>query len=234
MRRLEGSISVCDLFITSVEHRHVARLAEATLPAKVLEKSENRHQLSDRMAFLAGRLMIQQFIGSIDLLQKKQFGKPYLLGKPCFNLSHSGGLLLFAISKQGEIGVDAEQELPIELNDFQSVLHSNEKAYIQSSSKRFFEIWCRKEALLKCLGIGLHDHMNRIDVTADLHYDDQNYYGIDMKIGNHYQASMVWAYPAQHLQIHWGSFQADGFVVTKQMLRDGQSLQSPLLLGMES
>ncbi len=98
------------------------------------------------------------------------FGKPSLADNTTgiqFNLSHSGDLAVIAVARGSEVGVDVEQireDLPLEEmaeNYFEPeeiweirTLRGPEKAW------KFFEIWTKKEALLKAGGIGIGDGLN--------------------------------------------------------------------------
>lgn len=70
--------------------------------------------LPDRAAMreaehLVGRRLICRVLRCTpEALRIKENGKPYLPGGPCFSLSHSGGLVLLAVSDEGEVGCDTE------------------------------------------------------------------------------------------------------------------------------
>ena len=78
-----------------------------------------------------------------------------------FNTSHSEDLFLVASSFEAVPGIDVELERPIP--DLDSLLpricSPTERDLLQEtdsfSSSRFLEIWTRKEAVLKALGLGL-------------------------------------------------------------------------------
>src|ERR1700730_6968707 len=94
-------------------------------------------------------------------------------GKPCldrhssthglyFNISHSNGLAMFAITRLGEIGVDREfiQYLPHLKSIAAQCFHPRELAglsrlTLNEQRRTFFRCWSRKEALFKATGEGL-------------------------------------------------------------------------------
>jgi len=90
-------------------------------------------------------------------------GKPRLPGGELqFNLSHSGGLALVAISKDRPVGVDVERVEPA--RDFLALakraLNEEDFAAVRAAaagdrSAVFYAAWVRHEARLKCLGVGL-------------------------------------------------------------------------------
>lgn len=91
-------------------------------------------------------------------------GKPALAApaRMDFNMSHSGGLAVFAVAASCEIGVDLEQIRP--LQDMQSIADrffcSEEAAELRSlpanqRERGFYLCWTRKEAYIKAIGDGL-------------------------------------------------------------------------------
>ena len=101
-------------------------------------------------------------------LKRKYIGEYYLSkdDKPLssdkyFNISHSGGVIALAISKDYPLGIDIEV-----IRDYKDDLAkyiSNEEEYKYiTDNKSFFEIWTSKEALVKCLGSGLSTNIKEI------------------------------------------------------------------------
>jgi 4'-phosphopantetheinyl transferase len=94
---------------------------------------------------------------------KHSKGKPYQLNDPClfFNISNSGDCCVFAVSRNGEVGVDLEKIRP--LDDLDELIRKNfspkEQAVINRQPKerlhRFFKFWTIKEAFLKAIGEGM-------------------------------------------------------------------------------
>jgi len=94
-------------------------------------------------------------------------------GKPCladaqpgdalfFNLSHSGNVILFGVTRGGEIGIDIEYiKKSIRAEKLARRFFSlHEHAYISSLPARhqheaFYRAWTRKEAFLKATGRGI-------------------------------------------------------------------------------
>lgn len=96
-----------------------------------------------------------------------RWGKPALAchepeSRICFNLSHSHGAALYAVTRDRSVGVDLEQMRP--LPDIEPLakrfFSQREFAVIDSLSRAqkqvaFFKGWTRKEAYLKATGEGL-------------------------------------------------------------------------------
>ena len=101
-------------------------------------------------------------------------GKPYCRDGPAFNVSHSGGHLLIALSRTGRLGVDIEimNELPEMDGVMASHFSSGERSRILQHTpgqrlKAFYRCWTRKEALVKALGGGLTLPLHQFSVDVD-------------------------------------------------------------------
>lgn len=102
--------------------------------------------------------------GSADpQLVKGEHGKPRLAaGGPEFNLSHSGGIALVAVSAERPVGVDVEEVRPDRdpLALAERALGPEDIAAVRAADPGerdlvFHRRWARHEARLKCLGVGI-------------------------------------------------------------------------------
>ena len=106
-----------------------------------------------RLFSQAGRFLLQSLLNELfpwenDALKSirySKFGRPYIEGVSFdFNISHKEDLVVCAINTMGLIGVDIEKELPVELNEYQSVLSHSEMLDIHKSKNPltfFYELW---------------------------------------------------------------------------------------------
>ncbi len=100
-------------------------------------------------------------------------GKPQTSGLK-FNVSHSGGLAVYAFTRDREIGVDVE-EIRADIAREQIAerfFSANEVRVIRSAPEkeqalRFFRCWTRKEAYVKALAEGLTIPLNSFDVSIE-------------------------------------------------------------------
>ena len=112
------------------------------------------------------RILLSNYLGISPLkvkLGRHSKGKPYSLDDRSlfFNMSNSGGLCVFAFSRDSEIGVDIEKKR--NLSDLQDLIKKNFtsseiKFITQDQNKkleRFFRFWTIKEAYLKAIGEGM-------------------------------------------------------------------------------
>lgn len=103
-------------------------------------------------------------------------GKPYFKYIPdlFFSISHSGDITVVAIGDT-PLGVDIEKIKKADLRVIKRFL-KEEADYIteKDSNHRFFEIWTKKEAYLKCKGTGISGGLNSINVL-DLPFETTVY-----------------------------------------------------------
>ena len=107
-----------------------------------------------------------------------KFGKPSLAEKYKrlnFNLSHSSECSVLAFSPNSEIGIDIEKIDPEFEFDLIAKAHFSEAenrfidAGQHESSKRFYTLWTRKEALLKAIGTGIGENLD-VEVFRNVNY----------------------------------------------------------------
>ena len=101
-------------------------------------------------------------------------GKPFISDFDLtFSLSRTKNMFAFVIGKHDQIiGIDIEQIKPvidfknISLNYFSLEEHQWISSFknAEDQKRTFFEIWTRKEALLKALGVGLSNDLMKVHV----------------------------------------------------------------------
>jgi 4'-phosphopantetheinyl transferase len=104
-----------------------------------------------------------------------EFGKPRLDGNWGieFNMSHGDGIVLIALSRGQQIGVDVEGMRPVSerAEIVRRYLHPGEAADLvrlggREAEAAFFRCWSRKEAVVKALGRGMNLDLHRYRVTC--------------------------------------------------------------------
>lgn len=142
------------------------------LPSDEKDRANKFVFAKDRLHFIAARGELRKIIGGYLGMSPEEvkfsvrhYGKPYLSSDDeglKFNLSHSRGIALIAVSGGREVGVDVEC-VNTDFDVFSiapSVFSAAEVERIRSLSsdvqaETFFAGWTRKEALLKAMGDGL-------------------------------------------------------------------------------
>lgn len=132
------------------------------------------------VAHAALRSMLGQYlnVNPRDILfTTNDYGKPSIVYPPAgthlyFNLSHSGGLALYAFAYGRQVGVDVEyMRAGIEYNELATHSFSAQEcaalyalpADVQEEA--FFLCWSRKEAYIKARGKGLSLPLDQFDVS---------------------------------------------------------------------
>jgi 4'-phosphopantetheinyl transferase len=126
-----------------------------------LDRAGRFHFEKDRVAFILARgflrTMLGRYLGGEVHFVYGSHGKPALdRAGPCFNLSHTGGLVILGLTLESEIGVDVERIRSIENRDAIAERYFSASEYGQVlSDEVFFQCWTRKEAYIKAVGGGL-------------------------------------------------------------------------------
>lgn len=160
------------------EFRHFLNLSEK-------RRADRFHFQHDQAHFTVGRGMLRLILSrylatdprSLDF-DYNQYGKPALAKKLQsriqFNVSHSHGIALIAVTLDAEIGVDVEwirpefAELKIANRFFSPEEVQALKRLPESAQKGgFFNCWTRKEAFIKAKGKGLSLPLNQFVVSLD-------------------------------------------------------------------
>jgi len=95
-----------------------------------------------------------------DEIYFNEYNKP-ISNKYLFNISHSNGLVIFAITNKYDIGIDIELIRDVKENLIKYISNDDELKYIDNE-KKFYEIWTSKESIVKSLGKGLFKKVNEI------------------------------------------------------------------------
>ena len=141
------------------------------------------------------RLILGNYTG-IDpknlTISYSQFGKPFLSFPEnsgiYFNLSHSGNLLLIAVTAGKQLGIDVEKiEASIDITGIAPLVFSAEEQVALSHSAdpihEFYELWTEKEAILKSSGLGFSYPANRFSVNKSKEHRSLQEYSKDLPSG---------------------------------------------------
>lgn len=162
--------------------RDVRSLARV-LCAEELERARRLRFARVRDRFIVERGALRHLLGQYAVIEpgRLQFryglhGKPALTGDGgavCFNVSHSQGVALVAVTRGRELGVDVERIRPMFAVDriAERFFAAREAAMLRAlppSEKQvaFFLCWTRKEAYIKAVGDGLARPLDRFEVSV--------------------------------------------------------------------
>jgi 4'-phosphopantetheinyl transferase len=143
--------------------------------------------LKDRLAFSAGRLLIRKLLSQYGTeppggwsLVENAYGKPAIAPKSGsedirFNISHSTGVVVAALARERDIGVDVELVV-YEEGDYLDLARTQftatefkllEALHGRQRSEAFFSLWTLKESYAKARGIGLSLSMSDFAFSLD-------------------------------------------------------------------
>lgn len=135
---------------------------------------------TDRQRFAAGRGQMRQILSvycqiapeALQFHQNPQ-GKPALVDHPmCFNLSHSSDVAVLAVTHGQAVGIDLETNT--RQADYTNIARrffapSETEALLAltptQQAQAFLNIWTRKEAYIKALGVGLSIPLDSFTVS---------------------------------------------------------------------
>jgi 4'-phosphopantetheinyl transferase len=179
-----NEVKLCRVDLDAICHEETRW--EKLLSADERQRASRFRFPRDRQHFIAARAMLRTFLGnylSADpaavSFSYSEKGKPRLsqnhaVSGLSFNLSHSGGVALYAFSLHRDLGVDVEHiRRDFEVNGiarrFFSVYEQKQLAELPAADKpeAFFRCWSRKEAYIKATGDGLSLPLSQFDVSLN-------------------------------------------------------------------
>jgi len=141
---------------------------------------------TDRRLRFAAVCLLTELVGELPdtgsgiSIKSDHYGRPQLHGveKADISVSHSGEIVVCALSTQGSIGIDIERERPVEIGDFVRVFPESLWTWLhhghlssgdgrEPDNRRFFHAWTRLESVIKAHGKGLGSPL------GDFVFDDQ-------------------------------------------------------------
>jgi 4'-phosphopantetheinyl transferase len=137
------------------------------MPAVVRNNIARSKRWQNRQAILYGRLLLTAGLKLFDSsfsceglsnMEFSEHGRPYLEGRPDFNISHSGGCVVCAVSDTGKVGIDVERIREIKTADFYRYMPEACLAANDNPAERlalFYDCWTMKESAVKADGRGI-------------------------------------------------------------------------------
>lgn len=169
---------------------------------------------SDRLTSLLGLYLLKccaqaENIADFSLLNVEypHNGKPFYNAKHSnfdFNISHSENLVVVAASNSVKLGVDVEKIRRLKSLKFRKIMRPEELGAIQDNPKLFFELWSKKEAVVKAANtVGLA-RMRDVALRAQLAVlDETTWYLRDITLSDwlqeNYAIHMATSEPVEEL-----------------------------------
>jgi 4'-phosphopantetheinyl transferase len=227
IRKLSG-INL-QIYIASYENAVSAVLEQqylAMMPTKLCASMARYKRWQDRQATLFGKLLLlkalrkifhDDWMHKLQSLEVSRHGKPFIHGGPEFNISHSEGMVVVAVTRQKAIGIDIEKIRAINISDFShylpevATLHKNNTA--EQANILFFDCWTRKEAVLKGCGKGLLAPLEHVVLKDDTAlYCDTTWFLKKLLLDEQYCCHVATAQPPEHVAIEYVNLMNDEFL----------------------
>lgn len=122
-----------------------------------------------------------------------------------FSLSHGEGRVVCAISTQGAVGIDVETVGQLLAEEFHLYLSTAERSWAGRSSRRFYSVWTRKEAVVKAASEQGLREVARVDTTPSERtaaYDGRLWQTLAVPVGRRHVAHLALAELPKDLVFH--------------------------------
>ncbi len=144
------------------EHLPPLSMEEQALALQYKRKVDQEHFILRHQLL---RELLRKYSSSFSLAFSR-LHKPYLReGGLFFNASSSEEHMAFIFSRTSPVGIDIETIRPLPYLDemVESYFSEEERTFLSHGNplRRFFNIWTRKEAVLKALGVGMVDDLKK-------------------------------------------------------------------------
>lgn len=176
----DSSVDIWNIDINQENYNKCLKLI-SFLSTREKETANSFKFEKDIIRFVISHVVMRLLIGSYTRLNPEELIFNYnLYGKPSisidkkinFNLSHSHNKSVISFYKD-EIGIDIEyiNELT-EIDELtELVLSKQEQLILEELSgdrkiRKFFDLWTKKEALIKAGGLGISDNIKNIDLYS--------------------------------------------------------------------
>ncbi len=146
------------------------------LPGHLRSRYHSYRFEADSKRFLLGKMLLRYGLDRLgmqhlefDRLRLSVENRPHFDWPVDFNLSHSGDQVVCAISTVCRLGIDIEEMIHQDFDQYTLCWSKDEIDAIKAKGQElFYRLWTRKEAVLKGAGTGLIDNLWSLDVIPDI------------------------------------------------------------------
>lgn len=165
----------------------------------------------DQQATLFGKMLLFKALHkNLPATAKQQFqsqdvgehGKPCIAGGPQFNISHSGDIVVLALTEAGVLGIDIEKIRAVNIDEYSLYLPEITSLYKtldpHNANILFFDCWTQKESVLKASGEGLLAPLDAVilgENTANFY--GKSWYLRKLPIGKGYSCHVATTQPVE-------------------------------------
>jgi len=162
-------------YIAEENHDYLIKKYLHQFPKNFQEKIMTFKRWQDAQLSLLGRLLLNYGLQKMnkeyqnEMLSYTSFDKPFFsTNKTKFNISHSGEIVVCALSETNDVGIDVEIISEINIHDFEAQMTKREWNSLmipENKKAAFFDFWTQKEAVIKSHGKGLSIPLKSFEVT---------------------------------------------------------------------
>jgi len=149
------------------------------LPLNIITEINKYKSWQSKQSRLLGKHLLRIALGRyfddpksiLSAIQFDPYNRPFIPGDIDFNISHSGNRIIVAICKGARIGIDIEKIRPLDVMKFKNYLQPEEVTQLQKSDNPlnlFFELWTKKESIIKADGRGLFKTIKNIKLANSM------------------------------------------------------------------
>ena len=172
-------------------------------PFDYREKLLKYNRWQEKQSSILGRLLLKQGILEVydinlcfSKISYNSYKKPFIKNSSIkFNISHSGDIVVCAISEKYNLGIDIEQIRKIDIKSFDSQMNNSEYCRIFSNKnwlENFYDYWTQKEAVLKANGKGLYIDLKSFEIiSGKTKLADKCYYLNEIYISQDYKCNLA-------------------------------------------
>lgn len=185
-------------YIVKKNHDKLIKEIAPLLPADFQNKILGYRRWQDAQLSLLGRIILSQGLKkmnkniSINDLRYTIYNKPYFENNTVkFSISHSGNMVVCAISGTCDIGVDLEIiNNTVKIEDYKSQMTATEWQQVMLSDNNqvsFYDYWTQKEAVIKAQGKGHSIPMQSFEIAGcKTKIDKENFFLEKIRIDQDY------------------------------------------------
>lgn len=189
-------------YLSEENHESLLKNELVKFPVDYQEKIKRYRRWQDAQLSLLGKILLFKGVEEIyrdnpydKVIKHTKYNKPYFDDNLIrFNISHSGDIVVCAMSNKFEIGIDIEIVTDLEIHDFKSQFTDNEWHKIvlhHNKREAFFDYWTQKEAVIKSHGHGLTIPLESFEIFDNTtHINGEKYYLQKIKIDDQYKCCL--------------------------------------------
>lgn len=183
------------------------------LPQRLQDQVLRFRRWQDQHMALLGKLLLLEAMvahgGEADCLERLEVdenGRPFIANAADFNLSHAGGAVVCALSKNARVGIDVELLRSLEPDHFTLCMTPQQIESFHSTtdpSRALLELWVAKESVAKAKGLGLGTDFRRmICSTESITMNQDQYYLYPLELHSAYLCCVASPYKCCEIHLH--------------------------------